>query len=136
MSAEKISEKLQACQRLEREGALDFAAALPMAAAASSAIMSAWRQKAEPPREAVALLCELATASDAAVQQVGVETLFAQVVERLNDSFSHSACAFYDQLFAQVISGCRQLPAGAVPAGMRHSSGSAMSQPSAATRAR
>jgi hypothetical protein len=76
-------------------------------------LLAAWPQHIEPPREAVTLLCELATARDEQVQRIGVQALFPQVIERLNDSFSHLACAFYDQLFAQVISHCRALPEGA-----------------------
>ncbi len=92
---------------------LNATAAQSLADDAVKTLLDAWQRKAEPPREAVTMLCELATSRDESVQRIGVQALFPQVIERLNDSFNHSACAFYDQLFAQVISHCRALPEGA-----------------------
>ncbi len=92
---------------------LNAATAQSVADDAVKDLLAAWQQKSEPPREAVTRLCELAMARDESVQRIGVQALFPQVIERLNDSFNHSACAVYDQLFAQVISHCRALPEGA-----------------------
>jgi ADP-heptose:LPS heptosyltransferase len=92
---------------------IDAITAQSSADEAVKALLAAWQQKSELPREAVALLCELATARDEAVQRIGVKALFPQVIERFNDSFTHTGCALYDQLFAQVISHCRALPEGA-----------------------
>jgi hypothetical protein len=98
-------------ERLKSDGKLDAAAAELLAEAAVSSILSAWQAKLEPSREAITTLCELATAEEEAVQRIGTHALFARVIEPLNDSFSHAGCALYDQLFAQVITFCRALPA-------------------------
>lgn len=63
-------------------------------------------------REAITLICEIATLRDAAKAQVGLTALFPELVERLNDSFDSKYCRLYDQLFAHIITFCRQLPEG------------------------
>jgi len=63
-------------------------------------------------REAVRLICEIATSHDPQVAQAGITALFPSLVERLNDSFDPTACRLYDRLFAQVIGFCRHLPEG------------------------
>jgi ADP-heptose:LPS heptosyltransferase len=63
--------------------------------------------------EAVTLLCELATLDDPALSRIGVQRLFAMLVEPLGDAFTPEASAVYNQLFAQVIQHCRRQPGGA-----------------------
>jgi hypothetical protein len=113
MNVASISELLQECRTLAQSEKLDALAAQGFAFVAVRELLDAWWQKTELPRDAVTLLCELATARDEAVQAIGVKALFPQVIERFNDSFTHTGCALYDQLFAQVISHCRALPEGA-----------------------
>ena len=64
-------------------------------------------------RDAVTLLCELASLDEPVLARIGVHGLFPLLVEPLGDAFTPSACAVYNQLFAQVIQHCRQQPAGA-----------------------
>ena len=63
-------------------------------------------------REAVQLICQIATNETPELARTGIQALFPQLVERLNDSFDPAACQLYDQLFAQVIEFCRRLPGG------------------------
>lgn len=63
-------------------------------------------------REAVNLICEIATHQDSEIARAGIRALFPSLVERLNDSFEPTACRLYDQLFAQVIEFCRHRPGG------------------------
>jgi ADP-heptose:LPS heptosyltransferase len=62
-------------------------------------------------RPAVQLLCEIASQSEPGIARAGTTGLFPELIERLNDSFAPSACALYDQVFAQVIDFHRRLPA-------------------------
>ena len=72
-------------------------------------------------RDAVTLLCELASLDDPALAGIGVHGLFPLLVEPLGDAFTPAACAAYNQLFAQVIQYCRQQPAGAaIDSYLRH----------------
>jgi len=63
-------------------------------------------------REAVKLICEVATSQDPQIARAGANALFPSLVERLNDSFDPAACRLYDRLFTQVIEFCRRLPEG------------------------
>ena len=65
-----------------------------------------------PLRDAVELLCVLNTSSQLEISRVGIEALFPNLIEKLNDSFQPELCELYDQVFAQVISFCRQHPEG------------------------
>ena len=58
------------------------------------------------------MLCSLATSEDRQVARAGIQGLFPELIERLNDSFNPAYCRLYDQLFAQVIEFCRRLPEG------------------------
>jgi ADP-heptose:LPS heptosyltransferase len=63
-------------------------------------------------RDAITLLCELASLDDPALARAGIQGLFPLLVEPLGDAFTPEACAVYDRLFAQVIQYCRQQPGG------------------------
>ncbi|HZS09207.1 MAG TPA: hypothetical protein VFD58_30510 [Blastocatellia bacterium] len=71
-------------------------------------------------RDAVTMLCEMAAHDEPDIARAGIEGLFPQLVERLNDSFEPDYCALYDRVFAQVIEFCRRRPeAQALDAGLR-----------------
>lgn len=112
MNPAQIFTQLRAFREQQTTDTLTVETAAAFAHAAAESVLTAWQQQATHAREAVTLLCELATAKDAALAQVGAMALFPGLVERLNDSFSHTACAVYDRVFAQVIEFCRRLPAG------------------------
>ena len=61
-------------------------------------------------RDAVTLLCEITSHEDQSIARVGVNALFPDLIERLNDSFDPAACKLYDRIFAQVIDYYRHLP--------------------------
>lgn len=61
---------------------------------------------------AIELLCEINSLSDPYLSQIGLEALFPNLIERLNDSFDPSYCQLYDRLFAQVITFSRRLNEG------------------------
>lgn len=63
-------------------------------------------------REAITQLCALSARAEPELARLGSDTLFRDVVERLNDSFAPESCATYDRVFAQVIEFYRRLPAG------------------------
>ena len=62
-------------------------------------------------RESIELLCEINSHPDANFSKPGLDALFPNLIEKLNDSFDPALCEIYDRVFAQVISFCRQLPA-------------------------
>lgn len=88
------------------------AAALPRALQAAATLCQEPLHAALPP-EPLALLCELAAATDEDTARAGASGLFPALVERLNDSFEPLACDRYDEVFTQVIEYFRRLPAAA-----------------------
>src|SRR5262245_57723729 len=66
-------------------------------------------ERAGYPRDAVTLLCEIASDENPEVARAGVRILFPALIERLNDSFDPAACELYDRIFAQVIDFYRRL---------------------------
>ena len=63
-----------------------------------------------PLRESVELLCEINSHPEANFSKTGLNALFPNLIEKLNDSFDPALCEIYDRVFAQVISFCRRLP--------------------------
>src|SRR5919109_1511976 len=63
-------------------------------------------------RDAVTLLCELASLADPVLARIGVRGIFPMLVEPLGDAFTPEACALYNRLFVQVIQYCRRRPEG------------------------
>ena len=63
-------------------------------------------------RPSIEILCELNIHPDTEVACIGLEALFPNLIEKLNDSFTPKSCELYDHVFAQVISFCCQLPEG------------------------
>jgi ADP-heptose:LPS heptosyltransferase len=92
-----------------------------LASEAADAILRRRAASGHHRRDAVTLLCELASLDDPVLARIGVHGLFPLVVETLGDAFTSADCAVYNQLFAQVIQYCRRLPAGAaVDRQLRH----------------
>jgi hypothetical protein len=108
-------------QRLRQARSLTPDLATYLASAAAGAILQQHTASGHYPRDAVTLLCELASLDDARLARIGVHGLFPLVVEPLGDAFAPAACALYNQLFAQVIHYCCQHPEGAaIDQGLRH----------------
>ncbi len=63
-----------------------------------------------PLRESVELLCDINSHPEANFSKTGLDALFPNLIEKLNDSFDPALCEIYDPVFAQVISFCRHLP--------------------------
>ncbi len=61
-------------------------------------------------RDTIELLCEINCHPDPDVSQLGLQALFPNLIEKLNDSFDPALCEIYDRVFAQVISFYRHLP--------------------------
>ena len=61
-------------------------------------------------RDAIEILCEINSHSDPDVSQLGLQALFPNLIEKLNDSFDPALCEVYDRVFAQIISFFRLLP--------------------------
>ncbi len=83
-----------------------------LASEAAGALLKQHTASGNYPRDAVTLLCELATQDDAILARIGVQGLFPLLVEPLGDAFTPAACIIYNRLFAQVIQYCRQRPEG------------------------
>lgn len=73
---------------------------------------TALAQPGEPSRATIVRLCELSARPEPELARLGTDSLFRDVVERLNDSFAPASCAAYDRVFAQVIEFYRRLPVG------------------------
>ncbi len=100
-------------RRLKQARSLTPDVATHLASEAVEAILKQHTVSGHYPRDAVTLLCELATLDDPVLARSGVHGLFPSLVEPLGDAFAPTACALYNQLFAQVIQYCRQQPEGA-----------------------
>jgi ADP-heptose:LPS heptosyltransferase len=99
--------RLQEAQRLTPE------VAMRLATGAATAFLERLAVSGGHDRDAIALLCHLATLDDPSLARAGLYGLFPLLVERLGDAFTPEACGSYDRLFAQVIQHGRQLPEGA-----------------------
>ncbi len=111
-ATEAFSRLLDEYQNLRDGGRLNAATAAELAQRAADLIFNRFQNGVDYPREAVTLICQIATAADPEIAGAGVLALFPGLVERLNDSFEPAACAIYDRIFAQVIDYCRRLPEG------------------------
>jgi ADP-heptose:LPS heptosyltransferase len=100
-------------RRLKQARSLTPAVATRLASEAAAAFLKQHTATGHYLRDAVTLLCELASLDDPILARIGVHGLFPLLVEPLGDAFTPAACAVYNQLFAQVIQYCRQQPAGA-----------------------
>ena len=65
-----------------------------------------------PLRAAVELLSEINASHNPTHASLGLEALFPNLIEKLNDAFSPPYCTLYDRVFIQVISFLRRLPEG------------------------
>jgi len=92
------------------EGALDAEHVERQARRAADLVIIRHHELGDYPRDAVTLLCEIASDEDEEVARAGVGALFPGLIERLNDSFDPAACQLYDRIFAQVIDYYRRLP--------------------------
>ncbi len=63
-----------------------------------------------PLREAIELLCEINSHPNPDFSKLGLDALFPNLIEKLNDSFDPALCEIYDHVFSQIISFCRRLP--------------------------
>lgn len=109
---EELLYKLDEFESLNEQGALTPNAALALAGRAADLVIEQFHRDGAYLREAVHLICRIATDENSEIARSGITALFPMLVERLNDSFDPAACRLYDQLFAQVIDYCRRLPGG------------------------
>jgi ADP-heptose:LPS heptosyltransferase len=100
-------------RRLKQARSLTPAVATRLASEAAAAFLKQHTATGHYLRDAVTLLCELASLDDPILAPIGVHGLFPLLVEPLGDAFTPAACATYDQLFVQVIQHCRKQPGGA-----------------------
>jgi ADP-heptose:LPS heptosyltransferase len=84
-----------------------------LATEAASAVLAQHQVSRYDLRDAVTLLCELASLDDPALARIGVHAIFPSLVEPLGDAFTPESCTLYNQFFAQVIQYCRGRPTGA-----------------------
>jgi ADP-heptose:LPS heptosyltransferase len=66
----------------------------------------------EPLAAAIDVLCEINHFSDHTLARIGLEALFPNLIEKLNDAFNPAYSKLYDRLFSQVISFARGLKEG------------------------
>lgn len=108
----EIRQTINKFEGLTRQGNLTAENASILAERAAKLVIEYHHQVGGCLREAINLICEIATHQDSEIARAGITALFPSLVERLNDSFDPAACRLYDQLFAQVIEFCRHLPEG------------------------
>jgi ADP-heptose:LPS heptosyltransferase len=107
---EEILQNLADFERLKRQGSLTGEAALVLSTRASELVIAHFQRGRGLLREAIELLCRIATDGDSQVARAGIIGIFPELIERLNDSFDPAYCQLYDRLFAQLIEFCRRLP--------------------------
>jgi ADP-heptose:LPS heptosyltransferase len=110
---EAATNALAELRRLRQAGQLAPNRAARLAAEAAAALWQGYAAFGSYVPDAATALAELATQEDPELARLGLQALFAMVVERLGDAFDPAACAIYDRLFVDVIQHCRRLPAGA-----------------------
>lgn len=110
----EVSAALAEFGRLQRARKLTPETAMRLAIEAATAFLERMDAAGGYARDAIALLCNLATLDDPSLARAGLHGLFPLLIERLGDAFTPEACAAYDRLFVQVVQHCRQLPQGAV----------------------
>ncbi len=71
-----------------------------------------YQSTGSPLRAAVELLCEINASRNPTHASLGLEALFPNLIEKLNDAFFLPYCNLYDRVFTQVISFFRRLPEG------------------------
>jgi ADP-heptose:LPS heptosyltransferase len=108
-----VVDALAEFHRLREARGLTPDVATRLATEAAAAVLGQDKASGHYLREAVTLLCALASLDDPALSQIGVHGLFPSLVEPLGDAFTPQGCAIYNQLFAQVIQHCRRQPDGA-----------------------
>lgn len=89
---------------------LSFAEVANFSGQAVEDFFSFLSQTGLPLRDAIELLCEINSHPDPDFSKLGLNALFPNLIEKLNDSFDPTLCEIYDRVFAQVISFCRRLP--------------------------
>ena len=97
--------------RLKNSGKFNAETASQLALEAVQLIIR-HHENREYSREAVTLLCRLTSDPERSIARCGVQALFTELIEGLNDSFDPAACGLYDRIIAQVIEYYRRLPAG------------------------
>ena len=107
---EEIHQNSKEFDRLKAQGSLTESACLTFARRAAELTIEHFEAEGRLLREAIDLLCRLATSEDRQAARAGIQGLFPELIERLNDSFNPAYCRLYDQLFAQVTEFCRRLP--------------------------
>lgn len=71
-----------------------------------------YQSTGSPLRPAVELLCQINASPNPVHASLGLEALFPNLIEKLNDAFFLPYCNLYDRVFTQVISFFRCLPEG------------------------
>ncbi|MFN0110841.1 MAG: glycosyltransferase family 9 protein [Blastocatellia bacterium] len=99
-------------ERLQEQGRVCPNTAQGLAERAAALVIEHFQNGNGCLREAVSLICRIATDDNAEIARAGMKALFPGLVERLNDSFDPQSCQLYDELFVQVIEFCRRLPEG------------------------
>jgi ADP-heptose:LPS heptosyltransferase len=107
---EEIHQKLTEFEWLKEQESLTENTAPEISTRAAELVIEQFQCEGNLLREAIELLCQIATDSDNRVARAGIIGIFPELIERLNDSFDPVYCRLYDQLFAQVIEFCRRLP--------------------------
>jgi ADP-heptose:LPS heptosyltransferase len=110
----EVSAALAELGRLQKARELTPETATRLAIEAATAFLERLDASGGYERDAIDLLCNLATLDDPSLARAGLHGLFPLLIEHLGDAFTPGACAAYDRLFAQVIQHCRKLPQGAV----------------------
>lgn len=106
----EIHQKLIEFGWLKEKGILTEEAALELSTHAAELVIAHFQREGSLLREAIELLCRIATDADPQVARAGILGIFPELIERLNDSFQPANCRLYDRLFVQLIEFCRRLP--------------------------
>ena len=109
---EEIYQHALEFERLKAQQQLTAEAATTLSLRAAELILAHYRSAGGCLRQAVTLLCQLATDDDAEISRAGITGIFPALIERLNDSFDPMASGLYDQVMSQIIEFCRRLPEG------------------------
>lgn len=109
-ATEEICRNQQEIEALQERGSLTPDTAYALSMRAAELVIEQGFGGGGLLRNAIDLLCRIATSDDPEIARAGGFGLFPGLIERLNDSFDPQSCALYDELFARLIEFCRRLP--------------------------
>jgi len=110
MVLDRAAMMLESFRERRAAGTLDSADTADLATRAAADFLSSSVDEGRYLRDAITLLCEISALPQPQLAHCGVNGLFPELIERLNDAFKPGCCDLYDRVMAQLIDFYRHQP--------------------------